>query len=373
VKHHFIVIGLAGAGLPAPGFAQLSQPPVEFGLEYHAGAGCPGRADFETAVISRVPGARTVAFERAKVRLHIELSGSNQARPSSIAIQLADGTSMRRSLPDTPCADAAESMAVMAAMVLDGQRLPAANTTANRPETGGIPSARANAAERAAPVVPAAPPAAPVKPLPAVAPTTQVEPAAARRGTTATAPRDLAPSDTPTAAARVGAALAGAWESEVAPDAPLGVLAGVELRWELEGFWAPSLRLSFLYTGEASVPSEHGDAAFQLLGARLSACPLRFGSARSFGLFACADFDAGRLRGVGEGALNERTQDMAWLGAGPGLRGEYAIGRQLALEALAGARFLLNDDRFIFAPAAEIHDVARVSVGLGLGVAGRLP
>jgi hypothetical protein len=351
-----VLIGLS-IGLGTPTIGQPVPQDIEFALDYRAGAGCPDRSHFESAVLSRVPAARVVEPERAEVRFRIELSGVGEDAASSILIELADGTYSQRTIRDVSCVDAAASMAVMAALVLDGQALPVDGTEARAPETTSAQPS------------PALPPTRerrstkPVSPSPPQTAQPSV-PIGTRDAGLGNARSSLQPI--------VGAAVAGAWETGVAPDAPLAVLAGLELRWELDQPLSPSVRLSLVYTDVASVTLDDGEARFQLIAARLSACPLRIGSGRPLGLFTCADFDAGRLEGKGTRVTNERTQAMPWLGAGPGLRAEYALGRQLAVEVLAGARYLIREDRFVFQPGVEIHDVPRVSAGIAVGVSGRL-
>jgi hypothetical protein len=351
---------MASVLLVGPAFAGDARAEREFSIEYRAAKGCPAQSEFEAAVVSRVPGARVVSMERARVRFRVTLSDATENTSSTISIELTDGTSSTRSVSNASCADAAESMAVIAAMVLEGQR--------SAQEVDTTPTLLAERAARSPPS--AAEPNQP-KPQPATPALAQA------RNEARVVPHDLGGSEDrrrPNAATvRTGAALSGSWESEVAPVAPLGVLGSLEVRWELASIWSPSLRLGLLYTASASETSVDGVGTFRLLTGRASLCPVRLAHVRAFRLFACADVDVGQLHGEGSQTLNERTQNMLWLAAGPAVRGEVPLGSMWALEGLFGVRGLANHDRFVFAGGAIVHDVAPVSVGVGIGVSARLP
>jgi hypothetical protein len=370
VQRSLALAVFAWVGLPRAGIADEANSALDFAVDYQAASTCPAKAQFEAAVLSRVPGARVVPEERASVRFRVELSDPTRDKSSSIWIGVSDGSSTRRDVDDASCAEAAASMAVIAAMVLDGRR------TA---EQGPAPAPEPITNPQPSPVTSGTPTA---KPRPSAAPKARAQPRNAVMPAPSSAESPRAEHDGASLSEResrsagrlsAGAALAGTWESEVAPTAPLGILAALEARWQLEPIWSPSVRLGLLYTVTATETSDDGTATFQLLAIRLSACPVRFGRARSLALFACADFDAGELRAKGTHTLNERTQSMPWLAAGPGLRGELPLGKMLVSEALIGARFLANHDRFVFEPDAVVHDVARVSFGLGIGLSGHVP
>ena len=164
------------------------------------------------------------------------------------------------------------------------------------------------------------------------------------------------------------------WESAVAPNAPLGGLAGFELAWERSGIFWPIVRGGVLATLMGSVTEDGGSASFRLIAARLGFCPVGYGDARRPSLHACLELDGGSLVGEpGTGIEEPQTQSMPWLAAGPAVRGEWPLLAWLSVEGSAGFRVLFRHDRFVFRPETVVYDVPPMSAGLALGVTGRMP
>jgi hypothetical protein len=124
--------------------------------------------------------------------------------------------------------------------------------------------------------------------------------------------------------------------------------------------------------------SETGDewrATFRLTTARVGFCPFGAGDVGSPAIHGCVEFDGGKLDAAGSGSSvsGESSVSMTWLAIGPAGRGEWPLGAGVSVEASAGLRALVQHDRFVFRPDTVVYDVPPLSVGLGLGVVGRMP
>jgi hypothetical protein len=324
-------------------WAQAQQRSTTFSLTYSVPAGCPERDAFVRSLLSRARGAH-VQSEAPQVALAVQLDGERDLTPGTLVIKLLDGQESHREIPAAACAQVLSSMALIAAMILDG---------------GGLddppPSASAEPARDVPP---------PSPPHPRLAPTAQrsvrTEPggdaAAKREGQLRLA-----------LAAAIGA------QSGVAPDPVPRFFAGLGLVFERPGPWSPSLDVAASFTTTAREVTNYGDARFRLLTLTLTACPLRFALGTRVGLRPCLPLDFGVLRGKGENTLAERDQSMPWLGAGAALRAEMSVSRAWLVELQGGATVLARADRFVFEPDSVAHDVPRVVFGLRLGAALRVP
>lgn len=322
-----------------------------YSLVYRAAAGCPGAVDVARAIAARAVGSSQTDAAAAAVHLTLELRASGD---SSLWVDLAEG-SFRRDFHADSCGEAVESMAVIAAMVLDtapAERralavLPSAEFTVEpEPQGGGA------TADAAAPQLPDALP----RPLPA-----DVRAAGDRQ---ASKPRSV-----PVRSWSWAVAAGGAFESAVAPTPPPGVTAALET-WQVLGeWWAPAVRVSLLSTASASTQVKDGDAQFRLLAGRLALCPLRRGVGARLQVVSCADLELGSLRAQGGGAaVNERSASMLWLAPGASLRARLALTDRWGLEVAAGAKRLLRRDHFIFKPSSHIYYLPATSFDLGAGV-----
>src|SRR5687767_695292 len=100
VKRLSALAAFACVGFPRAGIADDASPELDFAVDYRAAASCPAKAQFEAAVLSRVPGSRVVPEARASVRFRVELSEPARNESSSIWIEVSDGTSTRREVDD---------------------------------------------------------------------------------------------------------------------------------------------------------------------------------------------------------------------------------------------------------------------------------
>ena len=332
---------MATHAISALGHAQTSAPPARttFSLELVV-SGCPTTdAELSAAILARVPSARRVDAEPAEVGFHAEISGGGN---SSLLVSLAQGSS-RRDFDGASCDEASAIIALIASFVLDAR-----------------PEERLQATELAAvstaPEAATAKPAEPAPVLPRPAPEAPL---------VDHAPRRAAPS-----APRIGVAAAFGLETAVAPTPPPGVLGGVSVRWERDGWWSPDLRAELFVTSTAAVTTPAGELQLSLITGRFAACPLWLGSPSGLlRVGACASFDAGSLHAQGDSKINGFPNPMPWLAPGLGLRGEMPLGRALALELAVGVRILAHHDRFTLRPDhTPIYTVPLFSGGFTLGL-----
>lgn len=282
-----------------------------FTVTYVAGADCPTQATFEAAVIARAPHASR-AMGDGDVRLEAVLD-----IPRRLRIQLRNGSSEERDIVADGCVEAMQSMALIAAMVLEAE---AKNAT---PPPEPAPK----------PTEPATPDAPSLAPAPAPAPRPRISRTWLALG------------------------LDGVVESAAAPSPAFGGAAFVELGLVRRGWLAPSARLTGLYAQPSKVThTDAGDARFRLALGRLHLCAPRAGST-SAEIRLCALVEAGALRGDGESTRNARGRTMPWLGAGLSVLGQVSLGGAWAAEAGASARGLFAHDEFVFAPGVTAHQV----------------
>jgi hypothetical protein len=327
--------------LPVP--AAAGEP--TFALAYDAPDDCPSREAFVAEVMARAPGAR----EAAEVPVHsFRVVITREAELVRGRVVLGDGASARE-VPPAPCADVADSMAIMIALVLAGERAPA--------EPDGAP----------APSVAQPPP----KPEPTPEPTASVEP----KGRESPRPSPGGAAEPERGAITLRAGVWGAYGLELGP-APFpahGGSAGGELALDVAGALRPSLRVGGGFLRSDVTVSGRGNAEFRLLTVVVRLCPHTFELWRRMTLHACALVEVGELTARGR-TENRLVQRMPWVTFGAAPRFGFALGRTFTLEGEVGASGVARHDRFVFQPdAAEVHDVPPVSVGARVGVGARFP
>jgi hypothetical protein len=339
-------------GAPATGVAASEPAELAFSIGYTAPDACPSGAEFEQAVVTRAKRARVVERNEATLALDAEIVERSEAFLAVLSVTLPDGSHSRREASSQSCSEAAVALAVIAALAIDGYR-----ETVERHEqapSDDSPATNSVAADTA--------PKEPLRQRPSRRDTGSRRPPAPTKADTSTGPDP-------------GLFAAGAWESAVAPLAPLGLLAGAELAFRGAGLWQPSVRLGLLYTLTATETKAGGTAEFRVIAGRLSGCPVRWGAARSPSIHGCVEFDAGALHASASGPDVSRAgpQTMAWLAFGPAARGQWPLVDWLSVEATAGLKALAVHNRFVFRPSTLVYDVPLLSLGFGLGVGGHLP
>lgn len=306
-----VILGLAAEAGPS-----VAPRAPTFALAYEGGSDCPTRSSFEAAILARAPNARRAeAGEEPDVTFEA-MASAPPGQKQRLRVLSRDGTSQDREIDADDCAEAVQSMAVIAAMILESR--------------------------------PAEPPKAPPKP--------EVTPTAAPLEKPA--PRQAMPP--PRRASRPTWFALGAGfglEGAVAPSPAFTASPFAELGSVTTSALAPSLRLSLLLGQAADVSTAAGDARFRLLSSRLHLCGLRLGAASEAHVRLCAAIDAGALLAQGIDTLNERSQNMLWLGAGLGAIGSLPLNERWAVKLCGGGRALLVHDEFVFAPHVPAHQV----------------
>lgn len=328
------LLGVAFASLwaqPAP-----AEEPAEqrFALEYQAAASCPDRAAFIAALRARAPNAVVASELSFGFRVNL------QTRGTSTLFSLPDGATQREVRGES-CEDAAASLAVIIAMLLE-QEL--AQTAEPRAPTSPTPTPAPDSV-----AAPAPSPSAPRTP----------RPAAPRRGSE---PSEL----------ELSVASGLAFESAVAPDPPLAATIGLESTLQHLRWGSPSVRLELVATSDGQHRTAAGSARFRLIAGRATGCvePLRL----RFGLHVrpCLALLLGRYSATGGAdALNARQATQVWVSGGPAVRGDLHLWRGLSLDAYLGLTWLARHDRFIFQPSTLVYELPGLSLGGALGLSWR--
>lgn len=330
----------------------LADPRATFSLDYSVPEGCPDRAEFVRAVSARSSHARETESDAA-LALSVVITGERAQATGTLRMTLSDGQSAERPVPAAPCQDVLTSMAIIAAMVLDGGGLDAPTPSAG--STLGTPIG--DTAPAPTPERPRRPPDAP-RAAPA--------PARAARGS------DAAPART----ARWSAALLATAERGVAPSVVPGVEFGAGVTWAGSDGVGPGTRLGLrlAQSGTTEVASL-GRARFRLITASWSACPTTWAVTRAVHVVPCALVEAGDLRGAGTTPRVSREEHMSWLGFGATLGVEVRLGSRFDAQLQAHGLRLARHDRFVFTaePDHVVHDVPAFTGRLGAGLRVWLP
>jgi hypothetical protein len=336
----FVSLGLVGA-------AARAEPGVSFTLDYVAPARCPGRSEFLAALRARSKLARETRGP-ADVRIAIELEESGDRVAGALRLRLRDGQTSERAIPESTCGEAITSMAVIAAMVIDGGSLDA--------------PAPLSTDERS----PARPAGAPPSPRASVRNPQRTEAARGQTAADRSSPWPI----------QLGAVIAGTMRSAVAPRRTFGMDAGFELAWRRRGWLAPILRATAGLAESAFEPVDGaGRARYRLIATSWSGCPVRLAWGPSVVGRPCAVVEVGDLQGTGSSVSGEREDHMLWLGVGVGGRFELVVADWLGLELEARALALTQHDRFVFLdePNRVAHDVPMLAAGLQAGLVVRIP
>jgi hypothetical protein len=195
-------------------------------------------------------------------------------------------------------------------------------------------------------------------------------------------PAPPAPPRAPDTSASFGFGARVAATSGVVPGVSPGLGIYAEIGVERPALVSPSVRLTGLRTAAtetapdstASTPDEVASADFELLAARLSACPLRWAPTDSIRARPCAFIEAGEFRARGINVVDpEPEQSVFWSATGVEVGVEVQPVAPLTLGAEAGILFPLIRDSFYFdpeGPGERVHEIGAVgwmaAVGAGL-------
>lgn len=352
-----LLIALSGALPSRPARAESA---ARYSLVYSAPADCPNEQAFVQAIEARAPLATRSETSPGDVVFEAHIRAESGVSRGFLLVRLAGGGETRRDVPDASCDEIVASMAVIAALVIEGLSgsSPAATTTENNAGTNPKPTP-----------APTSPPPAPKPPL---APTAR---APARAPPPTPPPLNRQPASQqrePASAWRVGLAAGVGIESAIFPEPAPVFAAGIDVSARSTAVFSPSARISGLYAQSGDKFTADGTARFQWLAARLALCPVLYRK-QSFSLRPCVELDAGELRGEGDATTNGRTASLFWFGAGTALHAELAFGQVLALNAELGGRVLAQPGEFKFLPDTLAHDTRRLSLGALLGLVARLP
>ena len=325
-----LAFGLAAS----PGSSEAESPATFEVSHYVAGPDCPAQPTFEAAVVARAPHARRASpGALPDVRFELLLD-TDSAAPRKLRVTLPDDTSEEREITADGCAEAMQSMALIAATILEAR----------------APSEKKSAAEASAPEPPPAP-----KKAESARPVVSTEPP--RRVVTPAHPW-----------LRFG--LGGVAEGGAAPTPAFGGSLWAELGANAASALAPALRASAVLARAATVDTEAGSARFSLLLGRVHLCGLRAGRGR-WELRGCGVVEAGALLGEGLNTRRSRSPVMPWLGAGLGIIAATHITEKLALDLGASARGLAVHDEFAFSPRLPAHQVPVITWNFQAGVSYR--
>lgn len=339
-----LLVGAVVWLVPTP--LRAAEPDRSYSLVYDAPAGCPDRGALLTAIGTRAPSA-LLRDGDAELAFDVRLVAVGELASGMLSVRFRTGERFEREVPAARCEDVTTSMAIMAGLLLSGALLP---------EPAPAPSEPA----------PEARPDAPAPPPPAVE---------ARRAPPPPATSEPRPAPTSATRLRAGVFLDGRLDFAVAPFPAFGAGGGLDALLESDSWFAPSVRVGFVYvTGSASEPPL-GGARLVLRAVTLRACPVRLPFGSAFAFYGCGWFEGGLLT-ASPRATPGATEDasMTWLGLGGAGRLEAAVSRHVALEAEVGAFGLVQHDAFVVQPGdVNVYTVPAFSGAFSLGVVARWP
>jgi hypothetical protein len=251
-----LAIALAGALLARPA---RSEAPVSYALEYTAGKNCPDEQAFVQAIQARAPLSTRGDKSSANVVFEAHVSTESGVSRGFLLVRPAGGGVTRRDVPDASCDEIVASMAVIAALVVEGlSEASSAQPPADVPkpiESRTTPPPPATAAQptRAPPVV-AASPKRPTR-----------RPASGR------------PEERPRTEAdhgvRLGLAAGAGIESAIAPELVPAFAVGVDLTLRSRTVLSPNVRLSGSLRGLRSHGNGRGQRPLSLAGSAIGPVP----------------------------------------------------------------------------------------------------
>ena len=400
------------ATMPAP--VVIAQPapsvqadPMGIELRYEAFAGCPEREAFAKNLDARRRGPAEVAkAERSRVavptsgvQLDVRLRSSAARVEGSIVVRSANGAQSARRIVASTCGEAADALALIAALALQGievEEVPAPATDTAEPSTGRRKDPSDNRVGRRADRPRASDPG-PTKDRPSEDPSgvSETEPTPTTTTTTTTTTTE-ASAEAEIAAERkvVGesASKERVVDDPIEPDAERttrayvllsgGVASGVlprvqpvpELSLGLEQgppgilFW--SVHAAFRISPDQTRHFDQGVVAFGWWTGLSAVCL----GARDSGLSAsgCAAVEVGVLSADASDTARPRNERRAWVALGPGLTFGYDVTPALRLSLRAEVLTPLARYRLELPSGSAVHEPAALGLRAGLGAGLRL-
>jgi hypothetical protein len=302
----------AGAALALAAVRAESAPTYDWLRRYEVPAGCPTEPAFRHALAERVGWPLADAFARLRLEVEIRRSAGGSSWQGRSSVKDESDTTTTRSVAGASCEAVVEALSLIAALSV-GSAPPPEPPSPEAPLGSAEPAADAGAAQPA-------------------------------RGT-----QD---------GLRLGPV---AWlllDTAVAPQAAMGLGAGVSLHWQREGSWSPELQVGVLQLHSEQPPAAPAlGSRFEVTAVHANLCPLELLSSNTWSVRPCLEVEGGRISGTGVGSsLLRRTERRGpWLSSGVSLRAAAAVWGPLSLAASAGAtlpwvrhEFFVEPDRLIF-------------------------
>jgi len=370
----------------------VAQPAPGVELRYEAFAGCPERDAFAKNLDARQRGA---AVPTSAVQLDVRLRDLADRVEGSITVTSANGVSSARRIVASTCSEAADALALIAALALQGievEEVPADDTRESSTATRKDP--RDSRASRRAKAPPSpSPSASEPDVVPGTEPTTTITtpPDPSAETTTATTTPTATESKTES---EVIDESAGEVRESTSEDDPIephavrttrayvllsgGVASGVlprvqpfpELALGLEQgspgvvFW--SVHAAFRISPDQTRHFDQGVVAFGWWTGLSAVCL----GARDSGLSAsgCAAVEVGVLSADASDTARPRNERRAWVALGPGLTFGYDVTPALRLSLRAEVLTPLARYRLELPQGTAVHEPSGLGLRAGLGV-----
>lgn len=331
-------------GAPANAAAPAS---VEVRLELAEGSACATRDELIAKIARRSDRIRFVDSGAARLlRAEFERHGEG-AILARLRVVQPNGRRATRELQAGSCEEAADALALVAAVTLD----PLAKTDELPPE--------------------APPPEAetvPERPLP-VARADQTPSSTAGPAGAPVRPVDERQPEEDAVALGIGVSAAAIWGP--APGPLPGVGASFEIRARTPSVWSPAARASIVRLWRGGFETEHGTAAFALTELTLDLCPLSL-PAGPLELRPCGSVHAGLLTASGSETHEAREHVRPWLTLGASALVSLRVTETLEFSTAFGAGHPLVRDRFQFEPNV-FHEVPNIAFSAAIGASIRFP
>jgi hypothetical protein len=299
----------------------LAEPAAERTFAYDAPAECPSRVEFSALV-----GARTKAWpaSTSPFAVAVTIQKEPDALVGRVTFERA-GQSTPRELRAASCAELAEALSLIVAILVD----PQAQDPPPPPSSKPLP-----------------PPPSSV-PVPAAAPP----------------PRPL----------WFSAGLEAVFATAVTGAVEVGGRLFVGLGRGEDSLLASSVRLSFAHAASHEVSPASGlRADFSLDTGRLDACIARVAHG-GLSLEPCPFFELGRVQAVGLHPDGDVTSNDTWAALGLVLRPSFTLWHRLVLGGALGVSLPVTRYRYAFTGESELTHTASVGLDAALGLGVRFP
>jgi hypothetical protein len=311
-------LALLSAFVAGPAHAQ---PAAVRTFAYDAPAACPGRTEFSALVRARTKAWPASASPFA---VTVTIKEEPESLVGRVTFERA-GQITPRELRAAGCAELAEALSLIVAILVDPQA-----------QQAPLPPA----AEPAPPPVPRVPPPAP-------------------------------PSSPP--ALWLSAGLEAAFETAMTGKVEVGGRLFVGVGRGERSVVASSARLSFTHVaGHELSPASGLRADFSLDTGRIEACVARV-ERSGFAIEPCPFFELGRVRAVGLHPEGDVTSDGTWSALGLALRPSLTLWQRLVLGGALGVTVPVTRYRYAFTGESELTRTASVGLDAALGLGMRFP